>query len=93
MLPDAPKFIILLYRFTLDSLRERRDLLIVAEFKRIKEVNVYPNNKYITLSLDHNYNLGSYVLQHTPTISRTERHKQSFMPRAISLLSNSNFKP
>ena len=73
---------------TLVSLKERRDKLTVAEFKRIKEDASNPNNKFIPIPLDNNFNLRSFV-QYKPTTSRTERHKQSFVPRATSLLSNS----
>ena len=46
---------------TLVSLKERRDKLTVAEFKRIKEDASNPNNKFIPIPLDNNFNLRSFV--------------------------------
>ena len=56
---------------TLVSLKERRDKLTVAEFKRIKEDASNPNNKFIPIPLDNNFNLRSFV-QYKPTTSENQ---------------------
>ena len=67
------------------ALEQRRAELTVKELQRILNDPTNPCNKFIPQPLIHEHNLRTRKnLLHT--ISYAERHQQSFIPRAISLL-------
>ena len=80
--------VIALPRDTVESLVTRRQNLTRKEFKRILESEAHPCKRFLEKPVDHGHNLRSYKT--TPAhlripVSRTVRHKQSFIPRGAKL--------
>ena len=75
---------------TLPPLSERRDKLTLREMEAITQDVNHPCHHLVPIAQKHDYSTrtkerGSNVGR---IISRTERHKSSFMPRAVKLFNN-----
>ena len=71
----------------LPSLEERRKTITAREFRRINDDVNHPCHTLIAKPTKHQYNLRTtYICQ--SVISGTQRHKQSFIPRATSLINS-----
>ena len=73
-----------LLRDTVESLVTRRQNLTRKEFKRILESEADPCKRFLDKAMDHGHNLRSCKInpaQFRIPVSRTVRHKQSFIPR------------
>ena len=79
--------IIGLPRDFLPSLEERRKTITAREFRRINDDVNHPCRTLIAKPTEHQYNLRT--TNFCPSvISGTQRHKQSFIPRATSLINS-----
>ena len=76
--------IICLPRDSLPSLEERRKTITTREFQRILEDSDHPCHTMILKPTEHQYNLRTKNLCQAVR-SGTERHKQSFIPRAAAV--------
>ncbi len=76
--------IICLPRDSLPSLEERRKTITTREFQRILEDSDHSCHAMILKPTEHQYNLRTKNLCQAVR-SGTERHKQSFIPRAAAL--------
>ena len=75
-------------RDTVESLVTRRQNLTRKELKRILESDAHPCKRFLEKPVDHGHNLRSCKtnLAHLRIpVSRTVRHKQSFIPRGAKL--------
>ena len=79
--------IIGLPRDSLPFLEERRKVITARKFQRIKDDVNHPCHALITKFTEHQYNLKFGNLCRC-VISGTQRHKQSFIPRATSLINS-----
>ena len=75
-------------RDTVESLVTRRQNLTRKEFKRIQESEAHPCKRFLEKPVHHGHNLRS--CKSNPAhlripVSRTVRHKQSFIPRGAKL--------
>ena len=71
----------------LPSLHERRDKQTIKEYEHIYNDTLNSSNNFIPSPVHHPHNLRCLTTKNRPFIrSFTDRHKQSFLPRAISLL-------
>jgi hypothetical protein len=69
------------------SLHERRDKQTINEYERIINDILNPCNNFIPSPVRHSYHLRNQTTRDRPLIrSFTDRPKQSFIPRAVSLL-------
>ena len=72
---------------SLPSLHERRDKQTIKEYERTINDILNPCNNFIPSPVRHSYDLRNQTTRDRPLIrSFTDRHKQSFIPRAVSLL-------
>ena len=72
---------------SLPTLNERRDKQTVKEYERIINDISNPCNNLIPSTFRHPYDLRCQTTTDYPPIrSYTDRHKKSFIPRAVSLL-------
>ena len=70
---------------SLQSLEQRRENLAISEYKKIVNDETHPCRKYIPVTVTNTYDLRtSNNSRHM--LSHTNRHEQSFIPRANSLL-------
>ena len=73
---------------TVESIVTRRQNLTRKEFKRILESEAHPCKRFLDKPVDHGHNLRSCktnpALLRIP-VSRTVRHKHSFIPRGAKL--------
>ena len=68
-------------------LHERRDKQTIKEYERIYNDTLNSSNNFIPSPVHHPHNLRCLTTKSRPFIrSFTDRYKQSFIPRAISLL-------
>ena len=68
----------------IESLVTRRQNLTRKEFKRILESEAHPCKRFLDKPVDHGHNLRSCKTNPAHLripVSRTVRHKQSFIPR------------
>ena len=75
-------------RDTVESLVTRRQNLTRKEFKRILESEAHPCKRFLEKPVDHGHNLRSCKTNPAHLripVSRTVRHKQSFVPRGAKL--------
>ena len=75
-------------RDTVGSLVTRRLSLTRKEFKRILESEAHPCKHFLDKPVDHGHNLRSCKTNPAHLripVSRTVRHKQSFIPRGAKL--------
>ena len=75
-------------RDTVESLVTRRQNLTRKEFKRILESEAHPCKRFLEKPVDHGHNLRSCKTNPAHLripVSRTVRHKQSFIPRVLNL--------
>ena len=75
-------------RDTVESLVTRRQNLTRKEFKRILESEAHPCKRFLEKPVDHGHNLRSCKTNPAHLripVSRTVRHKQSFIPRGAKL--------
>ena len=75
-------------RDTVKSLVTRRQNLTRKEFKRILESEAHPCKRFLDKPVDHGHNLRSCKTNPAHLripVSRTVRHKQSFIPRGAKL--------
>ena len=75
-------------RDTVESLVTRRQNLTRKEFKRILESEAHPCKRFLDKPVDHGHNLRSCKTNPAHLripVSRTVRHKQSFIPRGAKL--------
>ena len=84
------KYLALLLSERRDKLRERKDKLTLREMEAITQDVNHPCHHLVPIAQKHDYSTrtkerGSNVGR---IISRTERHKSSFMPRAVKLFNN-----
>ena len=79
--------IIGLPRDFLPSLEERRKTITAREFRRINDDVNHPCHTLIAKPTEHQYNLRTTNFCRS-VISGTQRHKQSFIPRATSLINS-----
>ena len=79
--------IIGLPRDFLPSLAERRKTITAREFRRINDDVNHPCHTLIAKPTEHQYNLRTTNFCRS-VISGTQRHKQSFIPRATSLINS-----
>ena len=79
--------IIGLARDFLPSLEERRKIMTAREFRRINDDVDHPCHTLIAKPTEHKYNLRTANICRS-VISGTQRHKQSFIPRATSLINS-----
>ena len=80
--------IIGLPRDTVESLVTRHQNLTRKEFKRIFESEAHPCRPFLDKAVDHGHNLRSCEINPAHfriPVSRTVRHKQSFIPRGVKL--------
>ena len=72
---------------SLPSLHERRDKQTIKEYERTINDILNLCNNFIPFPVRHLYDLRNQTTRDRPLIrSFTDRHKQSFIPRAVSLL-------
>ena len=75
-------------RDTVESLVTRRQNLTRKEFKRVLESEAHPCKRFLEKPVDHGHNLRSCKTNPAHLripVSRTVRHKQSFIPRGANL--------
>ena len=75
-------------RDTVESLVSRRQNLTRKEFKHIQESEAHPCKRFLDEPVDHDHNLRSCKTSPAHLripVSRTVRHKQSFIPRGAKL--------
>ena len=75
-------------RDTVESLVTRRQTLTRKEFKHILESEAHPCKSFLDKPVDHGHNLRSCKTNPAHLripVSRTVRHKQSFIPRGAKL--------
>ena len=75
-------------RDTVESLVTRRQNLTRKEFKRILESEAHPCKRFLDKPVDHGHNLRSCKTNPAHLripVSRTVRHKESFIPRGAKL--------
>ena len=75
-------------RDTVESLVTRRQNLTRKEFKRILESEAHPCKRFLEKPVDHGHNLRSCKTNPAHLripVSRTVRHKQSFISRGANL--------
>ena len=86
--PFKQTFFYGLPRDTVESLVTRRQNLTRKEFKRILESEAHPCKRFLDKPVDHGHNLRSCKTNPAHLripVSRTVRHKQSFIPRGAKL--------
>ena len=71
----------------LPSLEERKRKITAREFRRINDVVNHPCYTLRVKPTEHHYNLRTTNICRS-VISGTQRHKQSFIPRATSLINS-----
>ena len=75
-------------RDSVESLVTRLQNLTTKEFKRILESEAHPCKRFLEKPVDHGHNLRSCKTNPAHLripVSRTVRHKQSFIPRGAKL--------
>ena len=72
-----------LNKYALPTLKERREKATLNELTRIQKDPSNPCNRFLSLATEYSYNLRKH--QCNPKhLSKTDRHKMSFIPRACS---------